>query len=87
VKFETTGLKRRPDLEDQVHRLAEEGWSTFLLDGDMTHWERLFDEFADYQIFSTNRQEAWSRSGTPFPSGTAPLTTCRTAWRISQTAR
>ncbi len=37
VPFEKTSLKRRPDLEDQVHRLAEEGWPAFLLHGDMTH--------------------------------------------------
>ena len=50
VPFETTDLKRRPDLVHQVHRLAGEGWPSFLLHGDVTHWERLFDEFAEYQI-------------------------------------
>jgi GNAT superfamily N-acetyltransferase len=50
VPFEKTSLKRRPDLEDQAHRLAGEGWPAFLLHGDITHWEKLFDEFADYQI-------------------------------------
>jgi GNAT superfamily N-acetyltransferase len=50
VPFEKTSLKRRPDLEDQAHRLAGEGWPGFLLHGDITHWEKLFDEFADYQI-------------------------------------
>jgi GNAT superfamily N-acetyltransferase len=50
VPFEKTSLKRRPDLEDQVHRLADEGWPAFLLHGGMPHWERLFGEFADYQI-------------------------------------
>ena len=50
VPFEKTSLRRRPDLEDQVHRLAGEGWPAFLLNGDITHWEKLFGEFADYQV-------------------------------------
>ena len=48
--FETTSLQRRPDLGDQARRLGGEGWPPFLLHGDVTHWERLFDEFAGYQI-------------------------------------
>lgn len=48
--FETTSLERRPDLGDQARRLGGEGWPPFLLHGDVTHWERLFDEFAGYQI-------------------------------------
>lgn len=31
-------------------RLSGEGWPTFLLHGDVTHWETLFDDFAGYQI-------------------------------------
>jgi GNAT superfamily N-acetyltransferase len=50
VPFERTSLKRRPELADHVHRLAGEGWPAFLLHGDITHWETLFDGFADYQI-------------------------------------
>jgi hypothetical protein len=50
VAFEKFTLKQRPDLEEQVHRLNGESWPTFLLHGDITHWESLFDEFADYQI-------------------------------------
>ena len=50
MTFEVTTLKRNPELAEQVGRLAEEGWPTFLLHGDMTHWSSLFDDFADYQI-------------------------------------
>jgi hypothetical protein len=33
-----------------VGRLAVEGWPTFLLHGDITYWDTLFDEFAELQI-------------------------------------
>ena len=50
MAFEKFTLKDRPELEDQVVRLAREGWPTFLLHGDITHWDTLFDDFADLQI-------------------------------------
>ena len=50
MAFETFTLRERPDLAQQAHRLNTEGWPTFLLHGDMTHWSSLFDNFADYQI-------------------------------------
>jgi hypothetical protein len=50
VAFETFTLRERPNLAQQAHRLNTEGWPTFLLHGDMTHWSSLFDDFADYQI-------------------------------------
>jgi hypothetical protein len=46
---EIVTLKQRPDLEEQAHRLNGESWPTFVLHADMTHWEALFDEFAEYQ--------------------------------------
>lgn len=51
MTFEAATLKQRPELADQVGRLAEEGWPGFLLHGGgIAHWERLFDDFAEYQI-------------------------------------
>lgn len=50
MAIETFSLDERPELGEQVDRLAGEGWPTFLLHGDVTHWETLFDEFAGYQI-------------------------------------
>jgi hypothetical protein len=50
VAFQTCTLKDRPELRDQVGRLAREGWPTFLLHSDITHWDTLFDEFAELQI-------------------------------------
>ena len=50
MTFEVTTLERNPELAEQVGRLAEEGWPTFLLHGDTKHWARLFDDFAEYQI-------------------------------------
>ncbi len=52
MAFETSSLKQRPDLEEQVHRLNGESWPTFLLHSDMTHWGSLFDDFADHQILT-----------------------------------
>jgi hypothetical protein len=50
MAFETFTLKDRPELRDQVGQLAREGWPTFLLHSDITHWDTLFDEFAELQI-------------------------------------
>lgn len=50
MTLETFTLQERPELGDQVGRLAREGWPTFLMHGDITHWDTLFDEFADLQV-------------------------------------
>ncbi len=50
ASFEVTTLERKPELAEQVGRLAEEGWPAFLLHGDTKHWESLFDDFAEYQL-------------------------------------
>lgn len=50
MAFEALTLERRPDLVEEVERLSGGAWPTFLLHGDMTHWARLFDDFAAYQI-------------------------------------
>jgi hypothetical protein len=50
MTFETCTLKDRPEVHDQVGQLAREGWPTFLLHSDITHWDTLFDEFAGLQI-------------------------------------
>lgn len=54
MTFEVTTLERNPELAEQVGRLAEEGWPTFLLHGDTKHWDRLFDDFAEYQVSSAS---------------------------------
>jgi hypothetical protein len=61
VPFETFTLRQRPDLEEQVHRLNGESWPTFLLHGDITHWESLLDqELADFfrQVQQEDAQRA-----------------------------
>jgi GNAT superfamily N-acetyltransferase len=50
MKFEVTTLKRRPELADQVDRLAGEAWPTFMLHADTPYWDSLFDTFAGFQI-------------------------------------
>jgi GNAT superfamily N-acetyltransferase len=84
VPFETFTLKQRPDLGDQVHRLNEESWPTFLLHSDITHWESLFDDFAEYQILFCEPADAliaaghtvpfvWDRTTDDLPSTMAEL--------------
>jgi hypothetical protein len=58
VSLKITTLERRPKLAEQVGRLAEEGWPTFLLHGDTKHWDRLIDDFAEYQILFLEPAEA-----------------------------
>jgi hypothetical protein len=67
VPFETFTLRQRPDLEEQVHRLNGESWPTFLLHGDITHWESLFDEFADLQILFCEPADALISVGHTVP--------------------
>ena len=50
MKFEVTTLKRRPELADQVDRLAGEAWPTFMLHADTPYRDSLFDTFAGFQI-------------------------------------
>jgi hypothetical protein len=50
--LETSTLRQRPDLENQVHRLNGESWPTFLLHADLPYWGSLFNEFAEEQIFN-----------------------------------
>ncbi len=50
MALESFTLEERPELEEQVGRLSQEGWPTFLLHTDVTHWDTLFDDFADLQI-------------------------------------
>jgi hypothetical protein len=88
VPFAKTSLERRPDLGDQAHRLGGEGWPTYLMHGDITHWEELFGEFAGYQILLHDPAGSVVALGHTVPffwDGTP--TTCRTVWRISWTAR
>jgi hypothetical protein len=67
MSFETLTLKERPDLAEQVHRLNGESWPTFLLHGDITHWESLFDEFAEYQILFCEPADAVIAVGHSIP--------------------
>jgi hypothetical protein len=50
MTFETTTLERRPELADQVNRLAGEAWPAFMLHADTPYWDSLFDTFARFQI-------------------------------------
>lgn len=52
--FKTFTLRERPELEDELHRLADECWPLFLRQRDELgvgrSWPRLFDDFADWQF-------------------------------------
>jgi len=50
MTLEVAILKRRPDLAEQVERLAGDAWPTFMLHADTPYWDSLFDTFAGFQI-------------------------------------
>ena len=50
MTFEVATLKQRPQLAEQVDRLAAEVWPTFMLHADTPYWDSLFDVFAGFQI-------------------------------------
>ena len=54
MTFEKFTLEKRPDLSEEVERLSAGAWPTFLLHGDMTHWARLYDDFAGTRSCSAN---------------------------------
>ncbi len=51
ASFDIVTLKERPELKGQVDRLAGEAWPTFMLHADTLYWDRLFDDFARFQVF------------------------------------
>ena len=52
--FKTFTLRERPALEDEIERLAEEGWPRFMRQSDELgvgrYWPKLFTDFADWQF-------------------------------------
>jgi hypothetical protein len=52
--FKTFTLRERPELEDELERLAQEGWPRFMLQTDELgvgrYWPKLFSDFADWQF-------------------------------------
>jgi len=52
--LKTFTLRERPELEDELERLADEGWPRFMLQrdelGNGRLWPRLFTDFADWQF-------------------------------------
>jgi hypothetical protein len=52
--FKTFTLRERPELEDELERLAHEGWPRFMLQTDELgvgrYWPKLFSDFADWQF-------------------------------------
>jgi hypothetical protein len=52
--FKTFTLRERPELEDELERLAEEGWPRFMRQRDELglgrYWPKLFGDFADWQF-------------------------------------
>lgn len=50
MQFETFTLQQKPHYADLIDELSQEAWPEFLLHGDATNWESLFDTFAEFQI-------------------------------------
>jgi hypothetical protein len=48
--YQISSLDQKPALREQIDRLSAASWPRFLLHGNVTRWERLFDEFAAFQI-------------------------------------
>ena len=52
--FKTFTLRARPELADELERLAEEGWPRFMRQRDEQgvgrYWPKLFGDFADWQF-------------------------------------
>ena len=52
--FKTFTLRERPELEDEMERLAREGWPRFMRERDELgmgrYWPKLFGDFADWQF-------------------------------------
>jgi hypothetical protein len=52
--LKTFTLRERPELEDELERLAQEGWPRFMLQTDELgvgrYWPKLFSDFADWQF-------------------------------------
>lgn len=52
--FKAFTLRERPELEDEMERLAQEGWPRFMLQRDELgvgrYWPKLFGDFADWQF-------------------------------------
>ena len=67
MSFEIAALKQRPDLEEQAERMNGEGWPTFLLHGDVAHWDALFDDFAEYQVLFCDPAETLIALGHTVP--------------------
>jgi GNAT superfamily N-acetyltransferase len=67
MTFEVTTLKRRPELAEQVDRLAGEAWPTFMLHADTPYWESLFDTFASFQILFCDTADALIALGHTIP--------------------
>ena len=45
-----TPLSEKPDSKPAIEELNQRTWPSFLLHGDVPHWERLYHEFASYQL-------------------------------------
>lgn len=48
--FEVFTLDQKLELKPEIDRLSEASWPRFLLHGTVRHWDRLFDDFAEFQI-------------------------------------
>ena len=48
MSFTVVTLSQRPELAEQVDRLAREAWPTFMLHADTPYWDSLFDTFAGF---------------------------------------
>ena len=60
-------LDQQPRLGGQIDALSREAWPEFLLHGHARHWERLFDDFAPFQILFREADDQVIAAGHTIP--------------------
>lgn len=73
--FQVFTLDQKPELKLEVDRLSEASWPRFLLHGNVRHWDRLFDDFAKFQVMLCDAAGRLVAAGHTLPlcwDGTVP---------------
>ncbi len=50
MSYRPITLDKKPDLEDQIHRLSIASWPEFLRHTNILYWHLLFEQFAEFQL-------------------------------------
>ena len=50
MQLKQTTLAERPDLVEAFQRLGDKAWPAFILHGDASSWNAVYDDFPEYQL-------------------------------------